>query len=58
MSDLYLTVTDQPHDVLDAIAAAMDARMADPGMRDICVDLNSQPPHHCANRPKNRQLSH
>lgn len=37
MSDLYLNITDQPDSVLDAIAAAMDVRMADPQMRDICA---------------------
>lgn len=37
MSDLYRTIAEQPDSILDAIAVAMDARMADPQMREICA---------------------
>lgn len=38
MTDLYLTIADQPDDVLQAIASSMDDRINDPNMRAICAD--------------------
>jgi len=36
MPDLYLNITDQPEDVLEAIAQSMDKRAREPAMREIC----------------------
>ena len=36
MPDLYLTIKDQPEEVLNAIATAMDIRAGETAMRDIC----------------------
>ncbi|MBK0399391.1 methyltransferase domain-containing protein [Limibaculum sp. M0105] len=38
MPDLYLRIADQPDEVLDAVAAAMDKRAAEPAMQEICAD--------------------
>ncbi len=38
MPELYLRIAEQPDDTLDAIAASMEARAADPAMRRICAD--------------------
>ncbi|SNS93038.1 methyltransferase domain-containing protein [Antarctobacter heliothermus] len=37
MTDLYLSISDQPDTVLDAIAASMDDRAKDPAMQEICA---------------------
>jgi ubiquinone/menaquinone biosynthesis C-methylase UbiE len=36
MPDLYLRIAEQSEDILDAIAASMDKRAAEPAMRKIC----------------------
>ncbi|WP_420326063.1 methyltransferase domain-containing protein [Mameliella sp.] len=38
MPDLYLQIADQPDSVLEAIAASMEDRIADPAMQEICAD--------------------
>ncbi|SMX50119.1 methyltransferase domain-containing protein [Maliponia aquimaris] len=45
MPDLYLTISDQPDTMLDAIATSMDARANDPAMRDICARYMGALPH-------------
>ncbi|KUF12197.1 methyltransferase domain-containing protein [Pseudoponticoccus marisrubri] len=37
MPDIYLQIADQPEGVIDAIAASMDARAAEPQMQAICA---------------------
>ena len=44
MTDLYLTIADQPEAVLDAIASSMDIRAAEPAIRDICDDYMADLP--------------
>lgn len=45
MSDLYLTIADQPDAVLQAIASSMDDRISDPNMRVICTDYMGHLPN-------------
>lgn len=44
MADLYLNISDQPEDVLEAIATAMNTRAADPVMQAICADYMGRLP--------------
>lgn len=44
MADLYLTISEQPDAVLEAIASSMDDRINDPNMRAICSDYMSALP--------------
>ncbi|PRY19518.1 methyltransferase family protein [Aliiruegeria haliotis] len=44
MSDLYLSIADQPDAVLDAIATSMDDRINDPNMQEICADYMGRLP--------------
>lgn len=37
MPDLYLSIKDQPEEVLNAIATAMDIRAGETAMQDICL---------------------
>jgi arsenite methyltransferase len=44
MSDLYLSIADQPDNVIDAIAASMDKRAAEPAMARICASYMANLP--------------
>ena len=44
MSDLYLTIAEQPDTVLQAIASSMDDRINDPNMQAICADYMGRLP--------------
>ncbi|WP_417207216.1 methyltransferase domain-containing protein [Antarctobacter sp.] len=44
MTDLYLSISEQPEAVLDAIAASMDDRARDPAMQEICASYMGQLP--------------
>ncbi len=44
MTDLYLSISEQPEAVLDAIAASMDDRAKDPAMQEICASYMGRLP--------------